>query len=249
MSDSCGKSDKELTEEFIRLQLELRHKLVVCDTEDWALDMNKLELIGGLDISYDKSNSSRGCVTCVVLNAKNDFEIVYKNNTFIEPINRYIAGFLAFREISFLVKEYDTLKQNGSQFMPQVWLIDGNGVLHPRKFGLASHFGVLVDSAVIGVAKSPYYLNFVDQSVKDDHKRQKLSLGKVGDQFPITNSSDEVIGVALKTSSDCKNPVYVSIGHKVSLNTAITVVLKCCKYRVPEPVRQADIISRQLINQ
>ncbi|CAG2172375.1 unnamed protein product [Oppiella nova] len=102
MSDSCGKSDEELTEEFIRLQLELRDKLVVCDTEDWALDMNKLELIGGLDISYDKSDSSRGCVTCVVLNAKNDFEIVYKNNTFIEPINRYIAGFLAFhwKEVS-----------------------------------------------------------------------------------------------------------------------------------------------------
>ncbi|CAG2101671.1 unnamed protein product [Medioppia subpectinata] len=248
MSDLDVKSDEELTEEFIRLQLELRERLVTEDTEEWAHSADKLRLIGGLDISYDKTDSSRGCVTCVVLDATNDFEIVYKNNTFIQLTTRYIAGFLAFREIEFLVNEYQTLRQNKPEFLPQVWLIDGNGVLHPRKFGLASHFGVVVDTAVIGVAKNPYYLSFIDQSVKDEHKRQIHTLCSVGDRFPITNSSGEVLGVALKTAPDCKNPVYVSVGHKVSLNTAVDVVLKCCRYRVPEPTRQADIISRQQIN-
>jgi deoxyinosine 3'endonuclease (endonuclease V) len=95
------------------------------------------------------------------------------------------------------------------------------------------------------VAKNPYYFNVVDKTVKDDHKRELLKLEKVGDSTPIYSSDKEVIGVALKTRDNCKNPVYVSIGNRVSLNTAINVVLKCCKYKIPEPIRQADILSRK----
>ncbi|XP_054157242.1 endonuclease V-like [Oppia nitens] len=249
MSENYNKTIEDLTEEFMKIQIELSEKVITQDSDDWMSDLNSCDLIAGLDISYSKTDSCLGCVSCVVLDANNQFAIVYENNSIIRLTNQYIAGFLAFREIEFLVKEYETLKQNQPKLLPKIWLIDGNGLLHPRKFGLASHFGVLTDTAVIGVAKNPYYMSFVDQSVKDEHKRRILSLQKIGDQFDIKNSSgDEVIGVALKTRNDCKNPVYVSIGHKVSLETAIQVVLKCCLYRVPEPIRRADIISRQQIN-
>ena len=124
-----------------------------------------------------------------------------------------------------------------------------SGLLHPRKLGLASHLGLLIDSPVIGVAKNPYYLTFADQKVKSEHKSKiKDKLKEVGDRFDITDISGEVIGTALKTSRDATNPVYVSVGHKLSLETAIRVVLNCCKYRIPEPTRMADIISRQEIN-
>lgn len=128
MSESSEQTDEELVKDFERLQSELTQKLIIEDTEEWAQNINGLELIGGIDISYDKRDDSRGCVTCVVLNARNHFEIVYKNNSIIRISNRYIAGFLAFREIEFLVKQFEILRQNCPKFLPQVWLIDGNGI-------------------------------------------------------------------------------------------------------------------------
>lgn len=119
---------RRLIDNYTKLQLELSHKVIAADTEDWTQDLDQsVSLIGGLDISYDKSRPSIGCVTCIVLDAKQDLRIVYEHNSSVEIVNEYIAGFLAFREIEFLVKEYHILCEREPTLVPQVWLIDGNG--------------------------------------------------------------------------------------------------------------------------
>ena len=103
-------------------------------------------------------------------------------------------------------------------------MIDGNGILHPRGVGIASHIGVLLDTPTIGVAKT-------------------LLCGEVvGDKVMYEG---RLIGNALK-SGKAKNPVYVSPGHKISFETAYRVTNEFCKYRIPEPLRQAHILAVKL---
>ncbi|XP_064006835.1 endonuclease V isoform X6 [Pogoniulus pusillus] len=127
----------------------------------------------------------------------------------------------------------------------EVLLVDGNGLLHPRGFGVACHLGVLTDLPCIGVAKN---LLQVDGLVKDElHKEQIRSLQKGGDSFPLTGTSGGVLGMALRSYDKSSKPLYVSVGHRVCLETALRLVKSCCRYRIPEPIRQADIRSREYI--
>lgn len=125
----------------------------------------------------------------------------------------------------------------------------GNGLLHPRKFGIASHLGVLCHTPTIGVAKSFLVIpsEFDDMhKVKENYKKV---LFKRGDEYTlIGDRSQYVYGSALRTSDKAINPVFVSQGHSVSLKTAIRVVLATSpKYRIPEPIRAADLASREFI--
>jgi len=110
-------------------------------------------------------------------------------------------------------------------------LCDGHGLAHPRRFGLACHLGVLADLPVIGVAKSLLI----------------GSHGALGEERGATADivdRDEVIGRAVRTRARVK-PVYVSVGHRVGLDTAVAVVLRCApRYRLPETTRLADALSR-----
>ncbi|XP_050175262.1 endonuclease V isoform X16 [Myiozetetes cayanensis] len=127
----------------------------------------------------------------------------------------------------------------------EVLLVDGNGVLHHRGFGVACHLGVLTDLPCVGVAKN---LLQVDGLVRDElHREQIRSLQRSGDTFPLTGTSGRVLGMALRSYHNSSKPLYVSVGHRVSLDTAVRLVGSCCRYRVPEPIRQADIRSREYI--
>ncbi|XP_031454798.1 endonuclease V isoform X3 [Phasianus colchicus] len=127
----------------------------------------------------------------------------------------------------------------------QVLLVDGNGLLHQRGFGVACHLGVLTDLPCVGVAKN---LLHVDGLVKDElHKEQIRSLQKKGDTFPLMGTSGAVLGMALRGCNNSSKPLYVSVGHRICLETAVHLVKSCCKYRIPEPIRQADIRSRAYI--
>ncbi|XP_064251981.1 endonuclease V isoform X2 [Passer domesticus] len=127
----------------------------------------------------------------------------------------------------------------------EVLLVDGNGLLHPRGFGTACHLGVLTDLPCIGVAKN---LLHVDGLVRDElHKEQVRSLQRSGETFPLTGTSGKVLGMVLRSHSNSCKPLYVSVGHRVSLGTAVRLVRACCRFRVPEPIRQADIRSREYL--
>uniref|UniRef100_A0A6I8NWG0 Endonuclease V n=1 Tax=Ornithorhynchus anatinus TaxID=9258 RepID=A0A6I8NWG0_ORNAN len=127
----------------------------------------------------------------------------------------------------------------------EVLFVDGNGLLHHRGFGVACHLGVLTGLPCVGVAKK---LLQVDGLENDElHKEKIRELRTGGDAFPLLGDSGTVLGMALKSHERSTNPVYVSVGHKISLDTAVRLTQACCRHRVPEPIRQADIRSREYI--
>lgn len=133
----------------------------------------------------------------------------------------YIPGLLSFRELPLVLKACAELS-----ITPDLFLVDGQGVAHPRRFGLASHLGLFLDRPTIGCAKS--LLCGSCESPGD----------KIGDYAKIEDNG-ETIGAALRTRSGVK-PVYVSTGHQVGLESAVRWVLNCCRgYRLPEPLRAA----------
>ncbi len=137
----------------------------------------------------------------------------------------YIPGFLSFREIPALL---DALEKVNT--IPDLILCDGQGIAHPRRFGIACHLGVLVDIPTIGVAKSLFIGNHEE-------------LGETRGSWQYLTHNDETIGAVLRTRTRVK-PVYVSTGHKISLETAIDYVLQCTpKYRLPETTRIADKLA------
>lgn len=197
-----------------------------------------------MDISFVKGDNVNACAAFVVLSF-DDLEVVHEDLSMVTMTAPYIPGFLAFREADILVDKIENLKKEKPHLMPQVILVDGNGILHPRGFGLACQMGVMMDCPTIGVAKNFYH---VDGMEKDDEYHKRIeSLKENGETFPIIGESGRTWGKALKSTEQATKPVFVSPGHKISIDTAVQVVHACCKFRIPEPTRQADIRSREFI--
>ncbi|MCJ8729986.1 hypothetical protein PDJAM_G00114170 [Pangasius djambal] len=127
----------------------------------------------------------------------------------------------------------------------EVVFVDGNGLFHYREFGLACHLGVLSDLPCVGVAKNLLQVQGVVKN--DEHMSQISALSKAGDTFPLVTDSGKILGQALRSSDRSTKPVYVSVGHRISLDTAVRLTHSCCRYRVPEPTRQADLRSREYL--
>jgi len=133
----------------------------------------------------------------------------------------YVPGLLSFREIPSILAATMQLKTE-----PDLLLIDGQGIAHPRRFGLASHLGVILNKPTIGCAKTRFI---------GTHDEPAEEAGCYTDLF----DKEELIGAVLRTRTRVK-PMYISVGHKIDLPTALDVVLECCAgYRLPEPTRLA----------
>jgi len=209
-----------------------------------------IRYIGGVDISFVKDSNTDACVCLMVLDYNDLDNVVYEKCEMIQLTQPYIPGFLAFRECDHIIQLLDELKESQPEFLPQLIMVDGNGILHPRGFGLASHLGVLSGIPCMGVAKN--FLWIEDLEGYDRHKIKELSkekLTQVGAHFPLVGRSGTVHGACLRATKDSVNPVFVSPGHKVSLEDALAICLHCSKYRVPEPVRKADKASREALRQ
>ncbi|NXY15969.1 ENDOV Endonuclease, partial [Atrichornis clamosus] len=220
-----------------REQARLKASVVEEDTEEWQKDphFTGLERVGGVDLSYIKGDDSSACASLVVLSYP-ALEVLYQDCRMVAVTAPYVAGFLAFREVPFLVEAVQRLQQEEPKLQPQVLLVDGNGLLHPRGFGIACHLGVLTDLPCIGVAKN---LLQVDGLARDElHREQVRALQRSGETFPLTGTSGKVLGMALRSCSNSSKPLYISVGHRVSLATAVRLVSSCCRFRVPEPIRQ-----------
>jgi len=207
----------------------------------------KLRYIAGVDISFDKFDKNVGISGLVVCDVDQDFKIVYEDYKLIKIEEPYIPSFLAFREVKPYVELIDDLRKNKPKFLPQVILVDGNGILHTRGFGIASHLGVLVDIPTIGCAKTVFALK--DEGITDSYVQDMYNkkMKKFGDSFALIGYSDKKYGYALRSTDEYDYPIIVSIGHKVSNETALEVVKMCCYYKEPEPIRLADLITRRLI--
>jgi deoxyribonuclease V len=197
-----------------RLQRELAKKI---SREDVL--PKKARLVAGVDVAYAR-NLSVGAA--VVL----DFESLKMKESKTAVCRTrfpYIPTLLSFREVPPVVSAIKKLKLN-----PDVFLVDGQGIMHPYRLGFASHLGLVIVKPTVGVAKSPLC--------------GELQAFTEEGWAPITDKN-EVIGAAVVTKKGSK-PLYVSIGNMVSLETAITIVKHCCVMSyLPEPTRQAHIIA------
>ncbi len=138
----------------------------------------------------------------------------------------YIPGLLSFREAPAILDALERLTEP-----PDLLLVDGQGIAHPRRLGLASHVGLLADLPSIGVAKSRLCGGFREPGPER------------GDWSPLMHRA-EVVGAVLRTRSSTR-PVFVSVGHRIGLGAALDYVMSCTpRFRLPEPIRLADRLSR-----
>ncbi|XP_023555063.1 endonuclease V isoform X2 [Octodon degus] len=232
--EAAGHLSEETLSLWKREQARLKALLVDRDTEAWQRDpaFSGLQRVGGVDVSFVKGDSVSACASLVVLTYP-ELEVVYEDSRMISLTAPYISGFLAFREMPFLVDAVHRLQEKEPNLMPQVLLVDGNGVLH--------HQGL----PCIGVAKKLLQVEGLENNAAHKEKIQLLHAG--GDTFPLMGGSGTVLGMALKSHDHSTKPLYISVGHKISLEAAVRLTHCCCRFRIPEPVRQADIRSREYI--
>lgn len=205
------------------LQRELRARLVL----DEAGPLPGTGHVTGLDVAYDDGRDLVAAAA-VVLDAAT-LEVVEEATAVGRVSFPYVPGLLAFREIPTVRAALDSLSAD-----PGLLVCDGYGLAHPRRFGLASHLGVLTGLPSIGVAKNPFTFAY-DQPGPDR-----------GDSSPLLADGEEV-GRALRTQAGVK-PVFVSVGHRVSLEAACAhTLLLAPRYRIPETTRRADSLCRRAL--
>jgi len=199
--------------EATEIQNQLRHSVSM------ITEIKNITTIAGGDISHNK-DSDIVYAGIVVLSYPQmqllSYSLVEAKTTF-----PYIPGYLGFREVPALLQAWDQLPQK-----PDLMILDGQGVTHPRRMGIASHFGVLTNQPSIGCAKNMLYGNYAP-----------LGLEKFN-ASPII-SQNEHMGYAVRTKDNVK-PVYISPGHKVSVADSLEFIIPCIlKHRIPEPTRIA----------
>ncbi len=186
----------------------------------------KLRLVAGADLAFSPDGAT--CIAGVVVWDVQRREIVEQRVARRMVSFPYVPGLLSFREAPALLA---ALKQLRCE--PDAFMFDGQGYAHPRRFGLACHLGLLLDRPSLGCAKT-------------------ILLGECEPPGPTRGSTSpllhdgECIGMAVRTRDDVK-PVYVSVGHRLSLDAAVQITLACCDgFRLPEPTRQADkLVARE----
>jgi len=156
----------------------------------------------------------------------------------------YIPGFLAFREADFLCDLVNEQRRERPEVTPSVLMMDGNGILHPNRAGVSSHIGVQLCLPSVGVAKN---LHMLPELGEVSRKCIAEDLKHKGDTYDLKTDTGEILGRAVKTVETGLNPVFVSVGTGLSLDSAVKLVLEFSEYRIPEPTRQADIISREFL--
>jgi len=200
-----------------RLQEQLRSRVVTQDR------LGVVETVAGIDVGYEKN----GMVTRAAVVVLDFPALTVREQAIARRPTRfpYVPGYLSFREAPAVLAALKRLRTR-----PDLLLCDGQGLAHPRRFGLACHLGLLLDTPSIGVAKS---------RLIGTHGRVPAKKGS----WTALEDNGEVIGVVLRTRMDVK-PVYVSIGHRICLATAIDYVLRCTtRYRLPETTRQAHRLA------
>jgi len=201
----------------IALQRNLRAHLILTDR------IGPVRRVAGVDVGFEAGGAVTRAAVAVLRYPELDvLETVVARRPTTFP---YIPGLLSFRELPAVLAALDRLREP-----PDLLLCDGQGIAHPRRFGIASHLGLLVDIPSIGVAKSRLC------GAHEEPPNQR------GAWTPL-RAEGEIIGAALRTRVGVK-PLYVSSGHRIGLETAIAYVMGCCaRYRLPETTRHAHRLA------
>ncbi|MDF7679360.1 deoxyribonuclease V [Enterobacteriaceae bacterium ESL0689] len=202
-----------------------QRKLAASVIHQDQLDCDPPAMIGGADVGFEQQNTIARAA--IVLLAYPSLELVEYQIARVPVVMPYIPGFLSFRETPALLAAWQQLTQK-----PDILFVDGHGISHPRRLGVASHFGLLVDVPTIGVAKKRLCGKFT------------FSTDESGALAPLMDKNEQLAWV-WRSKARC-NPLFISTGHRVSLNSALLWVQHCIKgYRLPEPTRWADAVASQ----
>jgi deoxyribonuclease V len=212
---------KPLYEEALAIQRELQKTVIKQN------GFREINTIAGVDLAQIHGGKQQICG--ILVYSFPELIEIERSSAIVRVVFPYIPGLLAFREGPAIIGTLKQLKQK-----PDILMVDGQGIAHPRGCGIASHVGVILDIPTIGVAKTRLYGKF------DEPGEMR------GDWTELSSHSGESIGAVLRTKNNTR-PVFVSIGHKIDLKTSIRVTLRCANgFRIPEPTRQADIFVTQL---
>lgn len=180
----------------------------------------EIRLVAGIDVGFKGEEAIAGVVVLEYPELR-EVEKVYVRKKVVFP---YIPGLLAFREGPSIVEALEKLKSE-----PDLIIVDGQGIAHPRRMGIATHIGVIFDKPSIGCAKSRLTGSYHEP-------------GPSKGSWSFLYDGAEIIGAVLRTKEKAP-PVFVSIGHRIDLQSAIEIVLKCCRGdRLPEPTRLAHLL-------
>lgn len=221
MSDTQGSNTWDVSpEEARKLQQDLRHQLKIEPLPP------VVKLVAGADISFNKYESTV-YAGFIVLDISN-LQPVAHALAISEAHFPYIPGLLSFREIPSLLKAWELLA-----IKPDVVMVDGHGIAHPRRLGIAAHFGLATNMASMGVAKKKLFGKYEEPEPA------------AGSYTRLTQGS-ETLGYVYRTKTNVK-PVFISPGHKIGLPDVLHLTRQCTgKYRLPEPTRQAHLLVNKL---
>lgn len=187
-------------------------------------DFTLLATVAGIDVGYDMARGlAHASVVTMPLGGSYATE---QAQAYLPVAFPYIPGLLSFREIPAILAALTQLSR-----LPDMLMVDGHGIAHPRRMGIAAHLGVLLDMPSIGVTKSRLTGRFAPPGPRK------------GDSSPLL-AGNERIGTVLR-SRDGVNPLFISPGHRIDMETACALTMECLtRYRLPEPTRLADKLSK-----
>ena len=196
------------------MQNQMRHQLSLHKGYD------TITTIAGGDISHNKNEDT--VYAGIVILSYPQMVLLSYSLVIAETKFPYVPGFLGFREVPSLLQAWEQIPNK-----PDMMILDGQGITHPRRMGIASHFGLLAAHATIGCAKSMLFGHFPE-----------LGTTKFSNS-PILSPNNELLGYALRTKNNV-NPVYISPGHKMSVPDSLNIMKQCIRHhRIPEPTRMA----------
>ena len=201
----------------IALQKKLAGQVIVGD------QLSAINRVAGIDVGFESNNTITRAAVAVLSFPQLmlvDYSVHRTPTEF-----PYIPGLLSFREIPAVLKAMATLKE-----IPDLVLCDGQGLAHPRRFGIACHLGVITGLPTIGVAKTRLFGQYADPPQQRG-------------RWTMLKDNGDTLGVVLRTRINVK-PLYISVGHKIALETAIAYVMTCTpRYRLPETTRWAHRLA------
>jgi deoxyribonuclease V len=208
-------------QDAMRIQNRLRAHL-----QFTPLAADRVRWVAGADVSFDKGSDTIFAAV-VVLELPH---LVPVEEAAVTTVTRfpYIPGLLSFREAPAVLQAFEKIAR-----WPDAVLLDGQGLAHPRRMGLACHVGLLLDLPTVGCAKSVLVGTYEEPAPE------------AGSSSPLLDRG-EIVGAALRTK-DRTSPIFVSPGHKIDLESAIALVMRCVAgHRQPEPTRQAHLLVNRL---
>ncbi len=206
--------------EAIALQKEMRSKIDISPLPA------EIRTIGGADISFNRFSDV--FYAGIIILSYPSLNLIDRTTVVAKARFPYIPGLLGFRELPALLEAWNELKRK-----PDVLVVDGHGIAHPRRLGIAAHFGIVANTPTIGCAKSLLTGKFHEPAA------ERFA------QSPLMDKNEQ-IGVVLRTKAKCK-PVFISPGNKISMEQSLEIIKHCTgKYRLPEPTRNAHLLVNEI---